>query len=270
MTIRNLLVAFDGSDGARAALSLGLKMARKYDAHLTGILPHGAPPAHLWRRLAHEPRFLQRFLERDGDLGAKAKSDFHAVTAGHDKVHWLEIDQPGDVTLIDQARHFDMTLIGQPDPDHEDTGYALHPDRIALQSGRPLIVVPSGYDRPLGDKAALAWDGQRAAARALADAMLVLETKVLVTILHVASAHAPIDSVPLQQHLERHGILSEWVTLDRLKGGVGETLLHWCRENSPDLLVLGAYEHSKFREDLLGGVTSSVLRELTAPIFLAH
>lgn len=149
----------------------------------------------------------------------------------------------------------------------------LRPDVIALQSGRPVLIVPEGYTtEALVEHAVLAWDGKRAAARALAEAMLILETKSRVEFVTVgevpgAEGRPGLDVV---EHLRRHGIATERVRLERKDGSVSRAILGHCRRSGAGLLVMGAYEHSKFREDYLGGVTHDLLRELEIPVLMAH
>ena len=110
---------------------------------------------------------------------------FAVLTAGRANTHWMPLEGCGEKAIIENARYFDITLIGQYDIDRGDTAFAMHPDLIALQSGRPIIIVPRRFDQPLGDRAVVAWDGQCAAARALSDAMQILETKEQVSVLSV-------------------------------------------------------------------------------------
>ena len=90
------------------------------------------------------------------------------------------------------------------------------------------------------------------------------------TILHVKKRGDEIDPALISQHLERHGVGSEWIDLDPGGCSVGEGILDWCRANAPELVVMGAYEHSKFREDLFGGATNTMLNNMPSPILLAH
>jgi len=89
-----------------------------------------------------------------------------------------------------------------------------------------------------------------------------------VSVLTVGQRNAwPIDDLLL--HLSRHGVEAthhDWPTTHP----VADTLLTWCKKHDPSLLVLGAYEHSKFREDFLGGVTSDILSRTPIPVLLSH
>ena len=100
-----------------------------------------------------------------------------------------------------------------------------------------------------------------------------MENKELVTIVTVGE---PKNARMLETGLDpktaitRQGVPAEWVHVPRRKGGIAETLLTETEERGAELLVMGAYEHSKFREDLFGGVTHDVMAETNVPVFLAH
>ena len=150
------------------------------------------------------------------------------------------------------------------------------PDLVALRSGSPVMVVPRDFNRgPINDHVVLAWDGTRAAARAMADAIHILEEVSLVTILTVGEP-TPIEKArqaDVATHLLRHGIDTELVTIPNHRGNrvsVGEVIVDYCEEKRPDVLVMGAYEHSKFREDYFGGVTNTVLKDVSIPVFMSH
>jgi nucleotide-binding universal stress UspA family protein len=101
--------------------------------------------------------------------------------------------------------------------------------------------------------------------------MQILETKQRVTILTVGREEAKSPSGErLRQHLLRHGIEPEWVAIEPQELSIGKAIVAWCGENLPGMLVMGAYEHSKFREDMIGGTTNIVLKHITAPILMAH
>lgn len=174
---------------------------------------------------------------------------------------------------MEAARYYDIVVMGQYDSQPEIAHIAPHPDSVALHSGRPVLIVPRDYrtDR-LGDRAVLAWDGGRAAARAMSDAMTILENKSIVTILTVGSGEASQrkEGLDVVAHLARHGIMTDWKNVPRNGGGVGGAILDMCEEKGAGLLVMGAYEHSRFAEDLLGGTTKTILRRSRIPILMSH
>jgi len=128
---------------------------------------------------------------------------------------------------------------------------------------------PDFSGKALCEHAIVAWDGARGSARALADAMAILETKSLVTLVTVGKRVEPESGRNIVEHLRLHDIETEWVYLPR-EVSVGNTLVRYAAQRAPDLMVMGAFEHSKFREDFFGGATDTVLRRTKVPILISH
>lgn len=276
MGLGNLLVAYNGGDASDTALHLAALMARKYDAHVTGIVAHGVsgvvqslPP---WLARQVVPSLNDVAATRIADLKAR----FHGFLEGKvapDKCHWIDVQADPDRTIAHYTRMFDVTLLGQYQNLQAADEYVLHPDRIAHASGRPIMVAPRAF-RPdtINESAVIAWDGKRSAARALFDAMQILETKQRVQILTVGDAdryRAPkgIDLVTL---LARHGIDATHEIRPKGAGGTAQTILDFCAEQDTGLLVMGAFQQSKLAEDLFGGVTNHILRRAEIPVFVSH
>lgn len=276
MAIKNLLIAYNGTQSSDAALDLALHMREKYDAHLTGLLAH-IPGAIPQQGAAWIPKDVQKKVreaqeQMDRDIEAKFKQRI-ASSSGKDKIHWITKRGEGDATLARCARLFDLTIIGRYDAVHDEAQPELHPDMIAMVSGRPVMLVPREFDMStFNEHAVLAWDGKRAATRALADAIQILETKSLVTIVTVSDGEAEIcmPEINIETALQRHGVKTESVQLERKGKSVGKRILKYLDKAEPRLLVMGAYEHSKFRQSIIGGVTSSVLKKAKVPILISH
>jgi nucleotide-binding universal stress UspA family protein len=276
MAIKDLLVACNDTAASQAALGIALLMAAKYDAHLTGLLVRD-PDLFSRRVRGLVPQdVLDNVRELEAAQVARIRAEFEARTAPSGragKVHWLEAEGPVDATVIEHTRYFDILLMGRPEGPGGRDSMMLHPDLIALQSGRPVLIVPEGYSTAaLVEHAVLAWDGRRAAARALAEAMLILETKSRVDVVTVGDVPGAVDrpGLDVAEHLRRHGITTERVRLEAKGGPVSRAILEHCRAVGAGLVVMGAYEHSKFREDFLGGVTHDLLRGLEVPALMAH
>ena len=276
MAIKNLLIAYNGTPSSDAALAFALHMRKKYDAHLTGLLAHipGAinPAGKAWIPKNVQDMVIEAQLKSASEIEEKFKQQTASESAG-DKIHWITKRGEGDATLARCARLFDLTIIGRYDAVHGENQPELHPDLIAMVSGRPVLLVPREFDlSTLNEHAVLAWDGKRAATRALADAIQILETKSLVTIVTVSDGEAELcmPEINVETALQRHGVKTESVQLQRKGKSVGKRILKYLDKAEPKLLVMGAYEHSKFRESIIGGVTSSVLKKAKVPILISH
>jgi nucleotide-binding universal stress UspA family protein len=171
------------------------------------------------------------------------------------------------------ARRFDLAIVGQAEPETSAVE-ELIAESTLFQSGRPMIVVPYIQKAPLKlDRVMVCWDGGRQAARAIADAMPILEKAGKVEIVIVANERGKQDEIEgadMGQHLARHGLK---VDVKRISSGnidVADALLSHVADSGTDFIVMGGYGHSRLREFVLGGVTHSILRSMTAPVLLSH
>lgn len=171
------------------------------------------------------------------------------------------------------TRHVDLAIIGQPrDGDPLLGQYALV-ERCLFASGRPVIIVPSGVEKiEVAGTVVVAWDGSAEAARAFSDALTFLRRPkrvvLLVGIPEQGSEPPGVDD--MMAHLGRRGVTAELVRFSTAEGDIGKTILAKAKELNADMIVMGAFHHSRWREFILGGVTLTMLEAATIPLFMAH
>jgi nucleotide-binding universal stress UspA family protein len=175
--------------------------------------------------------------------------------------------------IVAHARLHDLTMLPVGKVDLTDQWCA---EAVIFESGRPVLVIPNQPVRPgkfqLGS-VVVAFDFSRAASRALADALPVLKHAKQVTLLTVENEkaigrrHGPAE---LKAHLTRHDIDAEIASVDAGGKRIGEVLTSYAATRQADLLVMGAYGHSRMREFVLGGATKSLLSQPPLPILLSH
>lgn len=174
--------------------------------------------------------------------------------------------------MADYARLRDLTIMPVPAEDDVDQWYA---ETVVFQSGRPVLIVPEELTVTEAklDSIAVAWDFSRTAARAVADAIPLLERAKTVRILCVTKEKAFTSSrasSELATHLSRHGMNVIVDEIDAAGRTIGDVLTQFVTANNIDLLVMGAYGHSRFREFVLGGATKSMMSRPPVPTFLSH
>lgn len=272
MTIKNILAAYSSEDAHGSGIKHAIKLAHHHDAWLTGVMRHGRHS--LEKRYLAEIRdmLMEQLREADAKRIADVSSRFNSMMkeAGlQERSEFVDIDPEVEGALSDYARNFDLIVTGAHSDDVGETHLSANPDLIALRSGRPVIVVPNDYESEgLAEHALVAWDGKRSSARALGDAMSILEEKPKVTIVTVGSK-ATADKELLMRNLTRHGIDATY-RVEQRHGSIAQTILHVAEEVSAKLLVMGAFEHSRFAHTLMGGVTTDVIKQATVPVFLSH
>jgi nucleotide-binding universal stress UspA family protein len=175
------------------------------------------------------------------------------------------------------ARYVDLTILGQLDPDRGDAELIRpRPEQVTLASGRPILVVPyAGHFATVGRRVLIGWNATREATRAVNDAMPLLIEADVVTVLTIDAregpdGHGELPGADISLHLARHGVKA---TVERtVSAGIsaGDVLLSRAADLGADLLVIGAYGHSRVRELLLGGATRSILQSMTLPVLMSH
>lgn len=171
--------------------------------------------------------------------------------------------------IAERARYSDLTIC--PILDGE-TGIA---EAVIFGSGRPALLIPARQgSKPMTLNTALvAWDGSRTAARAVADALPLLE-KVKTVRVGVVLNDKPLDGPAAGQELAKfflyHGISVVVDEIDAANNGAGEAIEAYVGTHNADLLVMGAFGHSRLQEFILGGATAHMLKQLPLPVLMSH
>ncbi len=167
----------------------------------------------------------------------------------------------------------DLTIVPVPEGEFFDQWYA---ELIIFGSGRPTLVVPETRKRADAfslDTVVVGWDFSRPASRAVADALPILEKAKRVCVVTVTNEKV-IDTkrsgAELAKHLARHGVEVVLDVVDAAGRGIGDVLRSCVVSRNADLLVMGAYGHSRIRDFILGGATKSMIAQPPLPIFLSH
>ncbi len=274
MSIKNILVSFNGTENSVRAVKLAAALARRCDAHLTGLFAHAIPYTYLQMETYLTQSALDIMAENARESEEQIRHDFADVIASAEQglraSFFCAQGFPNDV-LVRFGRTYDLIVAAQPN--EKETLYTdVNPDRVAMLSGRPVIVAPRGYEElDLDNGAIVAWDGKRAAARALSDAMDLLEQKHKVSVLHVGhedDIRQPGEDI--MEHLSRHGLDASLNVQPPGQVSTSDLILNTCAESDAGLLVMGAYEHSAFSEMLLGGVTRDVVAQSHIPVLMSH
>ncbi|MGA7776766.1 MAG: universal stress protein [Paraburkholderia sp.] len=275
MTCKTLLVHLDDSGHTAARIELALELACRYDAHLIGVY---AVCQELTRPIfLHSKGGWVGSLEaRRNDNLQSAHTRFHAAAeqAGRN-VEWRVAAEPVVESTVLHARHADLLILGQYDP--EDTAsYVAHHfvEDVVMSSGRPAIVLPSaGKVRSFAQNVLIAWDGSRESARAVADALPVIRHAKFVTVVTVDTdlANGEEAGIDVAAWLERHDIQASFATAPKVAGlSTGALMLNMLNDLHIDLLVMGAYGHTRAQEMLLGGVTRTMFQSMTIPVLMSH
>jgi len=278
MSFKNLLVHIDDGKACALRLEAAFALARELDAHLTGL--YVAPDPYLPGNVRAEVptnflSTLQSQLEERLHAAVELytqKAEKAGISPDCRTAHCAGASIPEVVSL--HARYADLTILGQPEPDGPEGVAGPVTESVVLSSGRPALVIPYiGAGKSLGKKVMIAWDAGREAARAVADAMPLLQRAESVSVLAInprRGDHGPQPGADISLHLARHGLKVEAQSLEAEDLSVAEALLSRMADEDVDLLVMGAYGHSRLRELVLGGVTREIFHQMTVPVLMSH
>jgi nucleotide-binding universal stress UspA family protein len=209
------------------------------------------------------------------------KSTFEEATRGRALVpEWLDAEANGYPVLdivLGYGRAADLIMAGQTDREWWGSHYLDVAYRLAIEAGRPVLIIPKSPSSTdgLGKRVLVGWNARREAARAVFDALPILQkaTEVKVVSVNPQSEQETAQVRPIADicaSLARHGVKCEGAEEVKPRRGVGETLLSCAQEFGADLLVMGCYGHTRWREFILGGATRHVLSHATLPVLMSH
>ena len=170
------------------------------------------------------------------------------------------------------ARHYDLSVVAQAQPEN-DLPESLIIEAALFESGRPTLIVP--YIQKIGiklDRIMLCWDGSRNAARAIGDAMPLLQRAGKIDIITVDAKERrnTVRGAEIAEHLARHGFKVNLKSIVAPDSDVANVVLSQAADSDTDLVVMGAYGHSRLREFVLGGATKGMLTSMTVPVLMSH
>ncbi len=275
MSIRNILVVYNGDEASNNALATAILLHKRHEAHLTALFIHGSSQSSTQLKPWTPQNIVDKVNEFEDEQYRQIENLFYDLTRNHvtrSKVHWISAWGEPSITLPQYARLYDLTVIGRAAQPAKDRIKTADPEQCALNSGAPVLVVPEHFKhRPEKDIAVIAWDGKRAAARALRASLKLLAFKQSVRILTIDNADEPqpLKQMDLETALERHQIRSQTVRLKRSgRDSFEKLLLGYCEKNQANILVIGAYEQNSFLGQSGSKLTSSIVKHSQVPVFL--
>lgn len=281
MSLKSMLVATELRDDMTAALETVFLFATRFDTYVEGFaLQHWLgefvaadiagiivlePFKEQSRQEANRMRLLfEKFMSDHGIPGAGSN------TAGP-SFGWLEGDPQGDSTTGKYGRMFDVIALRRPDATTTGLHYRALETGL-FESGRPLLLLPPSPPKQIGTHVLVAWNGAAEQTRAMALTMPILERAERVTVLTIPGG----QGVPgpsgeqMTTSLRRNGIPATLLTVELESRSTGETILATAAAQNCDLLIKGAYTHSRLRQVIFGGTTRHILEHANVPVLMAH
>jgi len=270
-----ILALIDGGPLSDATLEAGLSVAKQFDAQLEA-LHVCADPAALVPVVgeglsgAMVEQVMEAMTKAVEGRAQRARAAFDRIAAkAGTTATWRRETGVEPVVLAGAARLSDLTVIGRPDAT-SDGQLPASLEAALFDTGRPLLVVPPNPVPTIGRRIAIAWNGSPKASRAVAASLPFLEKAETITVVTVPAGRRGSSGDALAAYLRWHGLKATVESVDPQGKSIGKALLEHAQGRGIDLLVMGAWGHSRIREMILGGVTREVLAQTTLPVLMAH
>jgi nucleotide-binding universal stress UspA family protein len=279
MDYKTILVHLDAGKRRSERLEIALALADGRDAHVVGLFALSMARMPSYIRVDTSAILKAAQDQRRSEAAGAAEAEFRSAAAryGGAKAEWRVSSADAQHAVQLHARYSDLVIVGQRDREAEPaTGIAPEfVDELVLSCGRPVLLVPyAGRFRDVGKRVLVAWNASAEAARAVADALPLLERAERVDVI-VFEGGSPVDhgeepGADAALYLARHGVKATVSRYGIPDVDVGAQILTRAADLSVDLIVMGAYGHSRLRELVLGGATRTILESMTAPVLMSR
>jgi nucleotide-binding universal stress UspA family protein len=284
MSVKDILVHLDVDPRCAVRLAIAADLARGCGAHLTGVfvvdIPNadylyggGLPVAGMGPDKMIDVMIAQARVAAEPVEAAFREALRIRGLSGE----WRIVEGYTPSVISTEARYADLVVVGQPDdPRRDDYRTRATAETVLMTSGRPMLSVPFAGEFPvLTEHVLVAWKAGREATRAVHDALPLLRQAHRVTVLTINARGSHAEEAgeghpDIVRHLVRHGVKAE--ARSTVADGIanGEALLSYASDISATMIVAGGYGHSRARELIFGGVTRTLLAEMTVPVLFSH
>ncbi len=268
--IRNILVHADRTAGSAKRAALAGDLADRLKADLVGAtagtayIPSYAPFGETF--VAMQPEVIEGAQRQLASALSEAQSAFRAAVGARD-VSWRQMQSCDAATFLAiLARSADLVVVGRPVSGDLDGSLGLNPSDLVMSAGRPILIPASSAERLSASRIVVGWKDTRESRRAVADALPFL-TRAEEVFLVSAGDGGGADDVAAW--LVRHGVQAKSVS-EGDDSRAAETLITVARRVDADLVVAGAFGHSRARQWAFGGVTRSLLGDERIAVLLSH
>jgi nucleotide-binding universal stress UspA family protein len=275
VTIKDILVGLAVRDEADPARDYAFAIARRYGAHVTAMaysigphIPFSVYPEFVSNLAQQAQAEAERAVGAAGERFEKAAQSTGVAHTFH---RTSGSAQPAASDFSFRLRTADLGVLTQHQTEDPERYGDVFFEAALFQSGRPVIVVPRGYDRDFSvDRVLIAWDASLHATRAVAAAMPLFSdsSDIQVFTAKEGSKGSDFQGTSLVRHLRFHGLVAG--IAERHEADVAQAILREVEGFRASLVVMGGYGHSRFREFVFGGATRLMLSKMPVPVLMAH
>jgi nucleotide-binding universal stress UspA family protein len=274
--IKDIVLNLPSGTARDVASEFSISVAKLFEAHLSAVAFAYDPPAVAMGYDGVTPTLIDtwRAEYRAEAERAQAAFDERVRKEGIIADSRVLFDDVASCarTFSEIARNYDLSIVGQAEPD-DDIPETLMIEAALFESGRPVMIVP--YIQKTGltlDRAMICWDNSRNAARAVNDAMPFLKRAAHIDIVTIERKEQleELRGAQIAEHLARHKLKVDVKAIVAPDSDAANVILSQAADSGTDLIVMGGYGHTRFREFVLGGATRGILEAMTVPVLMSH
>jgi nucleotide-binding universal stress UspA family protein len=280
MSYKTIVVSLNNVSRAGALNAAAVDLAVRNDAHLIGLYVIPAPRIYTAMSAHTAPVVLdeEKVFFEEREAGMREAFEKASANAGV-SYEWRRVDShSSDVSnsVIEHGMQADVIIASQSDEDGGDGLEADFCERIVMESGRPVLLLPTrGEFKTIGSHVIIGWNATREAARAIFEAMPILEKSSDARLIWVDPQNegeraGNLPGAEMAATLARHGVKATAEAMPTGGLSVGNALLNRASDLGADMIVIGAYGHSRLREFVFGGATRTLLSDMTVPVLISH
>lgn len=272
MAFSSVMVPLDPGAVGLARLGLVVGLARRFEARLIGVAARQALPQHLYGRGAYiDSRFVDQAASRLGEELSQLEKRFREATANLDDAEWRSAKIDPMTFLIQQARSADLVIVSRfRDEGNEDWCSCIAPGELVLRLGRPVLIVPQTVEVVAARRVVVAWKDTREARRVVSDGLPFLKAAEGVLIVALGDDTDWAGAQAIQDYLAQHGVASTMILRPAPTGSVAAEILAVVQQEGADMIVAGAYGHTRVREVIFGSVTRTLLERTPVCCLMSH
>jgi nucleotide-binding universal stress UspA family protein len=285
--MKSILVPVEHSASLDAQLETAALVAEQFAAHIAGAAPRSDFSNYLIGAGAGVgatiPVALEDLQREEAERIERAHGAFQQFVQGRGiawgepatpqtrpTATWIEIVNSGDSAVAQLARLYDISVLARPTPDSPVARRQLL-EAVLFESGRPILISPPTAPQTVGRRVMVAWNGSTEPTRAISLAMdfLAKAEQVLVLAVEGGMVEGP-SADDVRRMLLRSGVAAEARTVKPQGRTTGQAILAEAEREASDLVIKGAYTHSRLRQMIFGGATTHIINETVVPVFMAH
>lgn len=275
-----IAVHLSADENCKRRIDVAIKLAKEHQAEIVGVYPVDitVPQTFSGTALPSEVTKMIRERLKEGQLQTKKLFE-EATSAAGVTGHWRTPKGAIEDVLAQHARYARLLIMSKAE-DPQSTASPITanvPEAVIMAAGRPVLMVPTvGTMNTIGERVLFCWDKKREAARAFADAAPLLRTAKELVVLAVDEDTESLHEQDIQDNdfsdlCTALGYPTPKVLLRSSKNvGVGNVILNTATDYGSDLIVMGAYGHSRMRQWIMGGASKTLLNSMTVPVLLSH